>query len=80
MISLYLNLSSKSKIKEVSTYNKHIGFGPLSTSILSKMLELKLDEFRNIGHFNFALNTPTDFPNCLIEIAFLCNEADKKIL
>jgi len=77
-ISLHLNSSSKAEIKGVSTYYKHIGFRPLSTSILSKMLELKLDEFGNIGHFNFALNTPTDFPNCLVEIAFLSNEADEK--
>jgi N-acetylmuramoyl-L-alanine amidase len=42
------------------------------------MLELKLDEFGNIGHFNFALNAPTDFPNCLVEIAFLSNEEDEK--
>lgn len=78
VISLHLNSSSKADIKGVSTYYKHIGFRPLSISILSRMLELKLDEFGNIGHFNFALNAPTDFPNCLVEIAFLSNEADEK--
>jgi N-acetylmuramoyl-L-alanine amidase len=77
-ISLHLNSSSKAEIKGVSTYYKHIGFRPLTTSILSRMLQLKLDEFGNIGHFNFALNAPTDFPNCLVEIAFLSNEADQK--
>lgn len=77
-ISLHLNSSSKAEIKGVSTYYKHIGFRPLTTSILSRMLQLKLDEFGNIGHFNFALNAPTDFPNCLVEIAFLSNEADEK--
>jgi N-acetylmuramoyl-L-alanine amidase len=77
-ISLHLNSSSKETIKGVSTYYKHIGFRPLTTSILRRMLELKLDEFGNIGHFNFALNAPTDFPNCLVEIAFLSNEEDEK--
>ncbi len=77
-ISFHLNSSSKAEIKGVSTYYKHIGFRPLSTSILNKMLELKLDEFGNIGHFNFALNAPTDFPNCLVEIAFLSNVEDEK--
>jgi N-acetylmuramoyl-L-alanine amidase len=77
-ISLHLNSSSKESIKGVSTYYKHIGFRPLTTSILKRMLELKLDEFGNIGHFNFALNAPTDFPNCLVEIAFLSNEEDEK--
>jgi N-acetylmuramoyl-L-alanine amidase len=42
------------------------------------MLELNLNEFGNIGHFNFALNAPTDFPNCLVEIAFLSNQDDER--
>ena len=77
-ISLHLNSSSKESVKGVSTYYKHIGFRPLTTAILKRMLELKLDEFGNIGHFNFALNAPTDFPNCLVEIAFLSNPDDEK--
>ena len=77
-ISLHLNSSVKETVKGVSTYYKHIGFRPLTTTILKRMLELKLDEFGNIGHFNFALNAPTDFPNCLVEIAFLSNEEDEK--
>jgi N-acetylmuramoyl-L-alanine amidase len=45
------------------------------------MLELKLNEFGNIGNFNFGLNSPTDFPNALVEIAFLSNiEDEKKII
>jgi N-acetylmuramoyl-L-alanine amidase len=78
LISLHLNSSTKADIKGVSTYYKHIGFRPLSQPILKRMMELKLEEFGNIGHFNFALNAPTDFPNCLVEIAFLSNEADEK--
>jgi N-acetylmuramoyl-L-alanine amidase len=77
-ISLHLNSSSKESVKGVSTYYKHIGFRPLTSTILKRMLELKLDEFGNIGHFNFALNAPTDFPNCLVEIAFLSNQEDEK--
>ena len=78
LLALHLNSSSKPEIKGVSTYYKHIGFRPLTSTVLKRMLELKLDEFGNIGHFNFALNSPTDFPNCLVEIAFLSNEADGK--
>jgi N-acetylmuramoyl-L-alanine amidase len=77
-ISLHLNSSVKETVKGVSTYYKHIGFRPLTTTILKRMLELKLDEFGNIGHFNFALNAPTYFPNCLVEIGFLSNEEDEK--
>ncbi len=77
-ISLHLNSSSNNQIKGVSTYYKHIGFRPLTENVLHRMLELKLEEFGNIGNFNFALNSPTDFPNCLLEIAFLSNVADEK--
>jgi len=78
LISLHLNSSVKAEINGVSTYYKHIGYRPLTQAILNRMLELKLTEFGNIGHFNFALNAPTDFPNCLVEIAFLSNEDDEK--
>ena len=78
VISLHLNSSNNKEVSGVSTYYKHIGFRPLTTSLLNRMLELKLNEFGNIGSFNFALNAPTDFPNCLVEIAFLSNEEDER--
>jgi N-acetylmuramoyl-L-alanine amidase len=42
------------------------------------MLELGLYDFGNIGSFNFSLNGPTDYPNCLVEVAFLSNPEDEK--
>ena len=78
VISLHLNSSANSAIKGVSTYYKHIGFKPLTTSILTRMLQLNLNEFGNVGNFNFALNAPTDFPNALVEIAFISNVDDEK--
>ena len=78
LISLHLNSSGNTNVSGTSTYYKHIGFRPLTNTILKRMLELKLNEFGNIGSFNFALNSPTDFPNALVEIAFLSNEADER--
>lgn len=78
LISLHLNSSNNPLVSGVSTYYKHIGFRPLTQSVLNRMLDLKLSEFGNIGSFNFALSTPTDFPNCLLEIAFFSNEGDAK--
>jgi N-acetylmuramoyl-L-alanine amidase len=78
LISLHLNSSNNSQVKGVSTYYRHIGFRPLTTAILHRMLELKLSEFGNVGSFNFGLNGPTDFPNSLVEIAFLSNEEDER--
>ena len=42
------------------------------------MPELKLNEFGNVGNFNFTLNSPTDFINALLEVAFLSNETDER--
>ncbi len=78
LISIHLNSSAKDSIKGVSTYYKHIGFRPLSQFIQEKMLEIGLVDFGNIGSFNFALNGPTDYPNCLVEVAFLSNPEDEK--
>lgn len=78
LISLHLNSSANPEVSGVSTYYKHIGFRPMTQSVLNRMLELHLDEFGNVGHFNFTLNAPTEFPNCLLEIGFLSNESDEK--
>jgi N-acetylmuramoyl-L-alanine amidase len=37
-----------------------------------------LKEYGNIGNFNFSLSGPTDYPNCLVEVAFLSNKEDEK--
>ena len=78
LVSLHLNSSSNTNVKGVSTYYKHIGFRPLTTSILNRVLQLDLNEFGNVGNFNFTLNAPTDFPNSLVEVAFLSNPEDEK--
>ena len=50
----------------------------MSQAILKRMLELGLEEYGNIGHFNFALSGPTEYPNCLVEVAFLSNAKDER--
>ena len=81
LISIHLNSSSNATASGTSTYYRYIGFRPLSQSILDRMLELRLNNFGNIGAFNFALSGPTEYPNCLVEVAFLSNpEDEKKIL
>ena len=78
VVSLHFNSSANSNVKGASTYYKHIGFRPLTTALLNRMLQLDISEFGNIGHFNFTLNAPTDFPNSLVEIAFLSNVDDER--
>ncbi len=78
LISLHLNSSANATVSGSSTYYKHIGFRSLSQNILNRMLEIKMNEFGNVGNFNFTLNAPTDFVNTLLEIAFLSNTDDEK--
>lgn len=78
MVSIHLNSSSVDTIRGTSTFYRHIGFRPLSQAILKRMLELGLEEYGNVGHFNFALSGPTEYPNCLVEVAFLSNAVDER--
>ena len=78
LISIHLNSSAKDSVNGVSTYYRYIGFRPLTQFILNRMFELGLNEFGNVGGFNFALSGPTDYPNCLVEVAFLSNKEDEK--
>lgn len=65
------------EVKGISTYYKHIIFRPLSKYILNNCLKLKLDEFGNVGNFNFTNNQPTEFVNTLVELAFISNPEDE---
>ncbi len=78
LISIHHNSSSNQRVKGVSTYYRYIGFKPLSVYILDRMMALGLDNFGNIGSFNFSLSGPTEYPNCLVEVAFMSNEEDEK--
>ena len=80
MVSIHLNSASNDSIKGVSTYYRYIGFRPLSQYILKHLLGLGLKEFGNVGSFNFSLNGPTDYPNCLVEVAFLSNREDEQLI
>ena len=78
LVSIHLNSGASDTTQGVSTYFRYIGFRPLTVSILNQMLALGLKEYGNIGQFNFALNGPTDYPNALVEVAFLSNAEDEK--
>jgi N-acetylmuramoyl-L-alanine amidase len=78
LISLHLNSSDYDTVKGISTYYRYIGFRPLTQFILKRMQELGLTEYGNVGSFNFSLSGPVEYPNCLVEIAFLSNKEDEK--
>jgi len=64
-------------IKGTSTYYKYIGFRTLSVIMYNELLKCGLTEFGNIGSFNFTLNSPTEFVNALLELAFMSNPEDE---
>jgi N-acetylmuramoyl-L-alanine amidase len=78
LVSIHLNSAKSDTVEGTSTYYRYIGFRPLSMAILDRMLTLGLREFGNVGSFNFALSGPTDYPNALVEVAFLSNPEDEK--
>jgi N-acetylmuramoyl-L-alanine amidase len=81
LVSIHLNSASSDTVQGTSTYYRYIGFRSLSMALLNRMLTLGLKEYGNVGSFNFSLSGPTDYPNALVEVAFLSNpEDEKKIL
>lgn len=78
LISIHLNSSGNPKVSGTSTYYRYIGFRPLSQAVLRRMLQLGLAEYGNVGSFNFSLSGPTEYPNCLVEVAFLSNAEDEQ--
>jgi N-acetylmuramoyl-L-alanine amidase len=81
LISVHLN-SSGDPIKSggTSSMYKYIGFKNLSACINKRMLQLGLREYGNIGAFNFMLNSPTEYPNALVETLFLSNPAEEELV
>ena len=78
LISIHCNAGgSPFTGKGTSTYYRHIGFRPLSTAILSRVLTLGVNNFGNIGSFNFALSSPTEYPNVLVETLFMSSPEDE---
>lgn len=74
LLSIHLNSSEDPfRVAGTSTYYRYAGFRNLSMAIYKRMLELGLKEYGNTGSFNFMLNSPTEYPNALIETLFLSN-------
>ncbi|HNP53654.1 MAG TPA: N-acetylmuramoyl-L-alanine amidase, partial [Ferruginibacter sp.] len=82
LVSMHLNSSADPiRVGGTSTYYRSVGFRPLSQAIYQRMLSLGLKEYGNNGSFNFMLNSPTEYPNALVEMLFLSNPAEEmKIL
>ncbi|HEX2684518.1 MAG TPA: N-acetylmuramoyl-L-alanine amidase, partial [Ferruginibacter sp.] len=82
LISIHLNSAGDPiRVTGTSTFYRYVGFRNLSNAIYKRMLELGLKEYGNNSSFNFMLNSPTEYPNALVEMLFISNPEDEmKIL
>lgn len=80
LISIHCNSARNPLVQGASTYYRHHAFRPVSQHIYTAMRRLGLADFGNVGGFNFVLNSPTEFPSVLVEVAFMSNPADEERL
>jgi N-acetylmuramoyl-L-alanine amidase len=57
-----------------------VGFQPLASIMMDKMIDLGLRQFGVVGSFNFTLNGLTQLPNVLLETIFLSNPEEEMLL
>ena len=78
MFSIHLNAAANPEVKGASTYYRYPGFKDLSLQVLNRIAELDIENWGCIGNFNFTLNGSTEYPNSLVEVAFVSNEEDEQ--
>ncbi len=81
LISVHANsvglTTNPEDVMGIATFYKHVCYRPLSLFILKQILKTGLSSFGNVGSFNFALNSPTEMPNVLVEAGFVSNPTDE---
>jgi N-acetylmuramoyl-L-alanine amidase len=81
LVSIHLNSSSDPiRASGTSTHYRYIGNKKLSSFINDRMQELGLKQYGVIGSFNFMLNSPTEYPNVLVETLFISNPEDEALM
>ena len=80
LVSIHCNASRNPMVQGASTYYRHQAYRPVSQHIYAEMRKLGLADFGNVGGFNFTLNSPTEFPSVLVEVAFMSNPEDEERL
>ncbi len=79
LISFHLNSSADPvNAKGTSVFYRYEGFRDFGNAIYKKLLELNFKEYGNNSSFNFMLNSPIEYPNALLETAFISNPEDEE--
>lgn len=81
MLSVHNNAGG-APLKEMgtSTFFKSIANRELAQCVLNRMLDLGVKSFGLTGNFNFSLNTPTEYPNLLLEALFMSSLPEEELL
>jgi len=80
LVSIHVNSTGNPSVQGTSTYYRYLAFRPLSVALYEAMRRTGLKGFGNVGSFNFGLNGPTEYPNALVETAFISNAEDERRL
>lgn len=81
MISVHNN-SGGSPLAEMGscTAYKHVSDRALAVAMQKRLVELGHKNFGVIGNFNFSLNSPTEYPNVLLEVLFMSSLPEEEKL
>lgn len=84
LVSIHTNSigygSDPRDIHGTGSFYKHIAFKPLAAIMYKNMTDLGLKDYGLTGSFNFSLNAPIEFPNVLVETAFISNPEEEILL
>ena len=81
LISVHMNSASDPlRAGGTSSLYKYIGFSQLNYFIHRRILQTGLKDYGNIGAFNFMLNSPTEYPNALVETLFISNPEEEMLI
>jgi len=81
MVSVHCNAGGNPlRPMGTSTYYKHIEYRELAKTVLERLTELDVNNFGLIGNFNFSLNSPTYWPNILVETMFMSSLPDEELI
>ncbi len=84
LVSIHANSlgygSDPLQVRGTGSFYKHIAYKPLAEIMYYRMTDLGLKDYGLTGSFNFSLNAPIEFPNVLVETAFLSNPEEEILL
>jgi N-acetylmuramoyl-L-alanine amidase len=80
LVSIHVNSAANTTVRGTSAFYRYVAFRPLAAALYEQMQGTGLVGWGLVGNFNFGLNGPTEFPNALVETAFVSNLEDEKRL